>query len=169
MIHFALFASACRYTHQRRRARMTSQTAMARDTVASGMTRNGQMISAQPPFTDTNRQQLPLKQPSPASASQSPTQQQNSFAASDPQAQILEQPTYPLTNLRQPPEAPSSIRVPQPTSSWILHESNANNVVYHPTLRHDVENHQSRAGQQATVTDSPSPVSPIMPPQSPAI
>ncbi|MCJ1471057.1 hypothetical protein MMC07_009705 [Pseudocyphellaria aurata] len=131
IIHFALFASACRYVHgQRRRARLSNPTAtMAPDS------------------------------PPPS------LQQQGFFAASDPPVLERPQSTYPLTNLRQPPEVPP-IRVPRPTSSWIVPEPKANSVVYHLiTSGHEVENHQSR-GHQAEA-DRVSPVSPIVSPQSP--
>lgn len=163
LCHFALFVSACRYTHERRRARMTTQTSatIARDMMIE-LTRIAKSAPAPPPLSGTDYQHLTPQHPLPAPAFQvSTAQQQQPFAASAPRIQVpqqQQQSAYPLTNLQQPPRALSPVHVQQPSSSWILPESMPNSVIYHLTTPgHDIENRHASA----------EPVSPIISPQTP--
>lgn len=147
---------------------------MAREMVEE-MTRNGQLAPALPPLSGTGGQYLPPQSFAAPASLVPPMQQQKCFAASDPQFQFpqqqQQQPTYPLTGVKQPPRAFLPTQVQDPSSSWILPESTPNSAYYRVTTpEYDVENHRSSAEQQATVTSpstSPStPVSPIISPQN---
>lgn len=137
---------------------MTAQTSatIARD-MMDELTRIAKSAPAQPPLSGIGYQHLPPQHPSPAPAFQgSPTQQQQSLAASEPRVQVpqqQQQSAYTLTNLQQPPRALSPVHVQQPSNSWILPESMPNSMIYHLTAPgHDTENHHSSA----------EPVSPII-------
>lgn len=150
---------------------MTTQAAVMAGEMLAEMMKNGQLAPTQAPLSETGHEYLHPQQTLTALPVPQ-MQQQNSFAAVDPQVPVSQQQqqqsTFPHTNIKQPPRALSPIQDQQPNGSWILSESKPDSVVYHiATLGHDVENHQPSVEQQATMTSPPSPVSPIMSPQSP--
>ena len=175
LFHFALFVSACRYTHQRRRARGTSQAAatIAREMVAE-MTRNGRLTATHPPLASTHQQYPPPPQPFPPPASpMSSTQQPEPAAAgsaaagwNDPERQVpppqqsQEQLSYLVPTVQAPPRALSPAHIPPPSNSP---GSNLKSGVYRLVPPgHDAQ----RSEAQQHPTSSP-PVSPILAPQDP--